>query len=92
MPLPAILAGLAAIGSAVVGINAHADAKETNEQAQFIANDAQNLYNSAKSSLEQAQCKTEKSLLTLGNSKKKVLETSINQFLISYERIKNIEI
>lgn len=92
MPLPAILAGLAAAGAAALGIGAHADAKETNEQAQFVANEAQNLYNSAKSSLEEAQGKTEESLLTLGNSKKKVLETSINQFLIAYERIKNIEL
>ncbi len=92
MPLPAILAGLVAVGAAAVGIGAHASAKETNEIAESIANDAQNLYNSAKSSLEKAQGETEQSLLNLGNSKKKVLETSISQFLISYERIKNIEI
>lgn len=92
MPIPAILAGLAAIGAAAIGIGAHADAKETNERAQEIVNDAQSLYNDAKRSLEEAQGKTEHSLLALGNSKKKVLETSINQFLICYQRIKNIEL
>lgn len=91
MPLPAILAGLAAAGVAALGVGAQVDAKDTNERAQAIVNDAQSLYNDVKHSLETAQEKTEQSLLRLGNSKKKVLETSINQFLISYERIKNIE-
>lgn len=91
MPIPAILAGLAAVGAAAVGIGAQVDAKDTNEQAQSIANDAQNLYNEAKHSLEIAQVLTEHALLNLGNAKKKVLETSINQFLIAYDRIKNVE-
>lgn len=89
MPLP-LLVGLAAVGAAL-GIEAQADAKDTNKKAQAIANDAQSLYNDAKHSLEIAQGKTEQSLLRLGNLKKEVLETSINQFLIAYKRIKNIE-
>ena len=90
MPLPLLLAGLA-LGAAAIGVGAQADAKEKNERAQSIANDAQSLYNTSKRSLEVAQGKTEHSLLKLGNAKKKVLETSINQFLIAYDRIKNIE-
>ena len=92
MPLPAILAGLAAVGAAAIGIGAQADAKETNERAQRIAEEAKSLYNSSKHSLEVAQGQTEKSLLKLGNAKKQVLETSVNQFLSAYERIKNIEL
>lgn len=92
MPLPAILAGFAAAGAAALGIGAQMDAKETNERAQQLANKAQSLYNSSKRSLEEAQGTTEKSLLALGTSKKQVLETSINQFLTAYERIKNIEL
>lgn len=88
MPLPLIIAGVAA----AIGVSAQMDAKETNERAQEIANDAQTLYNSAKQSLENAQSITEKSLVALGTSKKKVLETSINQFLTAYDRIKNIEL
>lgn len=90
MPLPLLL-GLAALGAAAIGIEAQSDAKEKNERAQSIANDAQSLYNTSKRSLEIAQEGTENSLLELGNAKKKVLETSINQFLIAYDRIKNIE-
>lgn len=87
MPIPAILAGLAALG-----IGAQMDAKKTNEKAQTLAEDAKSLYDESKRSLEQAQGKTKKSLLALGNSKKEVYETSINQFLIAFNRIKNIEL
>lgn len=89
MPLPLIIAGLAATA---IGIGAQADAKETNECAQRIANDAQSLYNASKQSLESAQSITEKSLVALGTSKKEVLETSVKQFLTAYARIKNIEL
>ena len=92
MPLPIILAGIAAISATAAGVGAHISAKKTNEQAQSIANDAENLYNMAKDSLEKAQGEMEQSLLCLGMYKKKVLDTSIQQFLISYGRIKNVEI
>lgn len=88
MPIPFLLAGAAAI----FGVGAHLSAKESNEKAQQISEDAQRLYNNSKHSLESAQVKTEESLLELGGLKKKVLETSVNQFLIAYERIKNIEL
>lgn len=87
MPIPAILAGLATLG-----IGAQMGAKKTNEKAQTLAEDAKSLYDESKRSLEQAQGKTKKSLLALGNSKKEVYETSINQFLIAFNRIKNIEL
>lgn len=91
MPLPVIIAGLAAVGAAALGVGAQVDAKETNERAKSLAIDAQSLYEDAKHSLDIAQEKTEYSLLNLGNAKKRVLETSMNQFLVAYDRIKNIE-
>ncbi len=91
MPLPALLA-FAAAGAAILGASAQQDAKKTNEQAQQVASEARNLYNSSKRSLEAAQGKTETSLLSLGNSKKQVLEEPVKQFLTVYERIKNIEL
>lgn len=84
MPIPIILAGLAA---AV----AQSNAKDTNEKAKNRVQDAKELYDVSKQSLEKAQEKTENSLLKLGNSKKVVLETSIKQFLVVFDRIKNIE-
>lgn len=91
MPIPFLLAGLG-IGAAILGAGGHISAKETNEKAQKISGEAKSLYNSAKYSLENAQGKTEKSLLELGYSKKNVLETSMKQFLIAWERIKHIEL
>lgn len=52
MPIPAILAGLAAAGAAALGIGAQMDAKETNEKAQTLAEDAKSLYDESKRSLE----------------------------------------
>lgn len=92
MPIPLFLLGVFAAGATALGFGAQLEAKEINEKAQKVADDAQILYDDAKMSLEIAQGQTEKSLLKLGTSKKRVLETSIDQFLTVYDRIKNIEL
>lgn len=91
MPIPFLLAGLGVVAG-VVGAGGHISAKETNAKAQRISQDAQHLYNSAKRSLEQAQNKTEKALLKLGYEKKHTLDTSMSQFLNSYDKIKHIQV
>ncbi|MBU5488796.1 hypothetical protein KQI77_11720 [Clostridium sp. MSJ-8] len=91
MPIPFLLGALA-VGAGVLGAGGHLSAKETNERAQRVAEDAQDLYNSAKRSLEQAQNSTEKALLKLGYEKKNVLDSSMRVFLNSYEKVKNIEV
>lgn len=91
MPIPFLLAGIG-IAAGVVGAGGHICAKETNEQAQRVSRDAQKIYDNAKESLENAQSKTEESLLNLGYLKKEVLETSIDRFLKSYDRIKDIQL
>jgi len=90
MPIPFLLAGLG-IAAGVLGAGGHLSAQETNERAQNMAENAKDLYNSAKASLEKAQNDTEESLLKLGYSKKKTLECSMKQFLDSYDKIKHIE-
>lgn len=92
MPIPAILAGLGIAAAGIIGVGGHLSAQEKNELAQKTSAEAQKMYDTAKESLENAQKKTESSLLQLGYSKKRVLETSINQFLVAYDRIKNIEL
>ena len=89
MPIPFLLAGLG-VAAGVIGVGGHLSAKETNERAQRISEDAQELYNNAKHSLEIAQNKTEKALLKLGYAKKNVLDTSMNQFLTTYDKVKHI--
>ena len=84
MPIPIILAGLG-VAAGALGAGGHLSAKETNERAQKISQDAQNLYNRAKYSLEQQQNKAEKALLQLGYAKKNTLDTSMRQFVNSYD-------
>lgn len=91
MPIPFLLAGLG-VAAGIVGVSGHMSAKETNEKAQRISQDAQSLYNDAKYSLENAQNQTEKALLQLGYAKKKVLDGSMKQFLDSYDKIKHISV
>lgn len=91
MPIPIILAGLG-VAAGALGAGGHLSAKETNERAQKISQDAQNLYNRAKYSLEQQQNKAEKALLQLGYAKKNTLDTSMRQFVNSYDKIKHIQV
>ena len=72
MPVPFLLGALG-VAAGVIGAGGHLSAKETNESAQRISEEAQELYNNSKRSLEQAQNKTEKSLLKMGYQKKNVL-------------------
>ncbi|GLB30039.1 hypothetical protein LAD12857_19620 [Lacrimispora amygdalina] len=91
MPIPFLLAGLG-VAAGIIGAGGHLSAKETNEKAQRISEDAQDLYNNSKMSLEGAQNNTEKALLQFGYAKKKILDCSMKQFLQSYEKIKSIEV
>ena len=90
MPIPFLLGAIGAV-SAVVGIGGHLSAKGTNERAQQIADEAQQIYNEGKRNLEETKRSTENSLMRLGYKKKEVLETSMKQFMIAYERVKGIQ-
>lgn len=91
MPIPFFLvaAGLAA---GAIGAGGHISAKETNEKAERIAQDARRMYNGAKSSLEKSQNETEEALLKLGYLKKEALDNSIKLFIRVYERVKDIKL
>lgn len=91
MPIPFLLAGLG-VAAGVIGAGGHLSAKETNERAQRISNEAKELYDNAKHSLEVAQGKTEQKLTQLGYSKKRVLDTSMSQFLRAYDKVKHVQV
>lgn len=91
MPIPFLLAGLG-VAAGVIGAGGHLSAKETNERAQRVSEDAQELYNNAKHSLEMAQNKTEKALIKLGYAKKNVLDSSMKQFLTTYDKVKHVQV
>lgn len=89
MPLPILLVGLG-LGATALGVGAHLDARDTNEQAAQMMQDAQALYNKSKNELEAAKKESEKALVALGNTKKKVLEGSIPRFLRAYRNLNAI--
>ena len=91
MPIPFLLAGLG-VAAGVIGAGGHLSAKETNERAERVSQDAQELYNNAKQTLEAAQNKTEKALVKMGYDKKRVLDTSMKQFLPTFEKVKHIQL
>lgn len=82
----------AAIVGALFGAVGHKVAKETNETAQKKIQEADALYNAGKTALEEKQKVTEAALLAFGTSKKEVMETSIQQFLRAYDRVKEIRL
>lgn len=88
MPLPFLLVGAAA----AAGIGTHINAKKKNEEAQNLINSAERLYNNTKKILDIAKNKTEISLVGLEISKKKVLQSSMKQFLKAYSRVKKVQI
>lgn len=88
MPLPFLIAG----GAALLGAGAHMMAKETNEEAEKVSREAQRIYKDAKSSLESAKSNTEEALLAFGYAKMNVLETSLDQFIQAFERIRESKI
>lgn len=91
MPIPFLLAGLG-VAAGVLGAGGHLSAKETNEKAQRISREAQEMYDEEKQRLVNAQNYTEKALLSLGYEKKNTLDGSMKQFLNSYDKIKHINV
>lgn len=88
MPIPLLVVGL----GAAIGIGGHLSAKETNEKAAALSNEAQELYNEAKDSLEKKQKKTEKALLNLGYKKKNVLDHSMKKFVNAYNKVQQVSV
>ena len=91
MPIP-FLVGLGAAAVGLLSIGGHESAKETNQKAQAIVNEAQTIFSEAKSSLETSQKATEAALLKLGTAKKDILDSSMAQFCKAYERVKDVQI
>ena len=91
MPIPFILGGIA-IGTGLLGvgkgIKAGIDMKEANDTNDW----ANNIMNSAKSSLEERRKASSESLETLGARKLTILDKSISRFIAVFEQLKNVEL
>lgn len=88
MPIPFILAGAAALAGGV----GHYKAKKMNEEAERKMEAAKDLFNSTKNRLFSSQKSMENTLISLGENKKIVLDTSMEQFISSYSKIKNVNL
>lgn len=88
MPLPFLLAGLAAAG---IGVAGHLSAQEKNELAQKVARDAQESYDEAKEVLEKEKLHMEERTRIFGKRKSDVLNSSVKQFISAYQYVKDVE-
>lgn len=90
MPIPILIA--AGIFASVVGAGGHMCAQETNEEAQDTAEKAKKMYENEKKILTQKKKNAEQALVQLGYEKKHVLDSSMNQFVSVFEKIKNVQL
>lgn len=89
MPIPFILGGLAAM-AAGYGVKKGLDAKEDMDEAKELIEDAQNLANKAEERIESARKNTAKNIENLGRTKLGILSGSMKMFVKNFSRIKNV--
>ena len=90
MPIPFIL-GAAALIAGGVGVKKGLDAKEDMESAKRHNESAQKIVDKVNEKLEEKKEATKESLENLGKEKIEILALSINEFVESFEKLKNIE-
>ena len=90
MPLPFILAG-AAIAAAGWGIKKGIDAKSDFDAAESINEDAQEIFDDAKRTLERRKEKTQNNLESLGRQKIRLSKDALDPFVKTFRQIKNVD-
>lgn len=94
MPLPlipAIAAGIAAV-SAATGVKKGLDAKRDMEKAKALNTTSEEIAKEAENFIAMAKDHTSNAIQELGEEKIRLLTTSINDFVIHFEKIKNINL
>lgn len=94
MPLPIIpvIAGAAAAVTALTGVKKGLDAKRDMNEAQSINQTSQDIAKEAEDFISMAKDKTNDAITALGQEKIQILSTSINDFIVYFEKIKNIDL
>lgn len=92
MPLPIIWGAAVIGGAALKGLSSGVKAKSNMRDAQQITDAAQEYAQESKAFIEMAQSNTKSAIEHLGMKKIDILSTSINDFVSSFEKIKNVEI
>ena len=93
MPLPLIpiIFGGASAVAAAFGIKKGVEAKKDMDLAKSINNDAKKLAGSSEKKIVTAKEKTTKEIEALGKQKINTLSGTVNDFIITFEKIKNVK-
>lgn len=91
MPIPFII-GAAAVAAGALGVKKGIDAKNDMDLAKSINQEANETAKRAENAIEIARNKTKESIENLGRKKIELLTTSINDFIVNFEKIKNINL
>ena len=89
MPFPFII-GAGAIVAGVLGLANHASAKEKNEKAQRICNNAKYNFDEAQKNAEKKFADVNKVLGDLGQEKLEITHDSVSKFKYSFNKIKHV--
>lgn len=94
MPLPFIpvIAGAIAVATGATGVKKGLDAKKDMDLAKDINNEANAIAKSAERTIERSREKTKNSVEKLGMKKIELLSTTVNDFIVNFEKIKNINV
>lgn len=94
MPLPLIPAAVALIAAttAATGVKKGIDAKRDMNKAKSINTSSQDIANEAEQFIVMAKEKTNHAITGLGQEKIRILSSSINEFVVNFEKIKNINL
>ena len=91
MPLPLLLVGATAVAAAGWGVKKGIDAKSDFDAAESINENAQEIFDKAKRSLEECQEETQSRLESLGRQKALLFEEALIPFVEMFSRIKNVD-
>lgn len=91
MPIPFILGGIA-VAAAAVGAKKGLDAKHDMDEANDINEAAKEMAKEAENFIVMAKDRTKGAVEGLGQQKIQLLTTSINDFVVNFEKIKNINL
>lgn len=90
MPIPFIIGGIAAAAGAV-GVKKGFDARRDMKEAKGVNSNSQDIAKESEDFIVMAKEKTNEAITKLGREKVRILSSSINEFVINFEKIKNVE-
>ena len=91
MPIPLILGGIA-VAAGVIGVKKGIDAKSDMDKAKNVNEAASAIAKEAEEFITMAKGKTRGAIEDLGREKIRILSTSVNDFVVNFEKIKNINL